>query len=81
MAKERDRLMHAFGRRLRAARITAGYEEATDFASDLGLEPPRYRKYERGESMPPLDVLAAIVRTTGRSLDWLMLGQDGKPKK
>jgi transcriptional regulator with XRE-family HTH domain len=70
-----DRLMHQFGRRLRAARITAGYEEATDFASDLGIEAPRYRKYERGSSMPPLDVLEAITKLTGRTLDWLLLGR------
>lgn len=67
--------MQAFGRRLRATRITAGYEEAADFAADLGIGAPRYRKYERGESVPPLDVLESIVRTTGRSLDWLLLGR------
>lgn len=77
MAKDRrvDRLMHQFGRRLRAARITAGYEEATDFAEDLGIEAPRYRKYERGESLCPLDVLQDIIRLTGRTSDWLLLGQ------
>lgn len=67
--------MQQFGRRLRAARITAGYEDAIDFANDLGIDAPRYRKYERGNSMPPLDVLQDIARMTGRSLDWLLLGQ------
>lgn len=85
MPKDRrvDRLMQQFGRRLRAARITAGYEEAADFAADLGIEAPRYRKYERGESVPPLDVLEGINTMTGRSLDWLLLGKmrDGdRPK-
>lgn len=85
MPKDRrvDRLMQQFGRRLRAARITAGYEEAADFATDLGIEAPRYRKYERGESVPPLDVLEGINTMTGRSLDWLLLGKmrDGdRPK-
>lgn len=77
MARDRraDRLMRAFGRRLRAARITAGYEDAADFAADLGIEAARYRKYERGESMPPLDVLEGIVRVTERSSDWLLLGR------
>lgn len=70
-----DRLMRGFGRRLRAARITAGYEEAGDFAEELGIAPARYRKYERGESMPPLDVLEDIVRITERSLDWILSGQ------
>lgn len=70
-----DRLMRDFGRRLRAARITAGYDDATEFAKDLGIESPRYRKYERGESLPPLEILDAIAAITGRSLDWLLRGQ------
>lgn len=74
-ASRDDRMLREFGRRLRAARISAGYEEASDFASDLGIESPRYRKYERGEIMPPLDVLDGIVRLTERSLDWLLLGK------
>lgn len=76
-----ERLMKGFGRRLRAARITAGYEEAADFAEDLGIEPPRYRKYERGESMPPLDVLEDIRRITERSLDWLLIGHMPKRER
>lgn len=81
MTKDRrvDRLMRSFGRRLRAARITAGYEDATDFANDLGIEPPRYRKYERGESVPPLDVLEDIARITERNTDWLLFGQKPRP--
>lgn len=77
MARDRHaaRLMRDFGRRLRAARITAGYDEAADFAAVLGLESPRYRRYERGESMPPLDVLEDIADRTRRSLDWLLLGR------
>ena len=77
VAKPRiDRLMRDFGRRLRAARVTSGYMEAADFARDLGIEAPRYRKYERGESVPPLNVLYGIVKITGRRLDWLLLGQN-----
>jgi len=30
-------LEREFGRRLRACRIVAGYEEASDFAADLGI--------------------------------------------
>lgn len=67
--------MRDFGRRLRAARITAGYDHASEMAKDLGVEPPAYRKYERGQSVPPLDVLAMIHDITGRSLDWLLLGE------
>lgn len=72
--EHRDRLMRQFGRRLRAARLTTGYEEAADFAKDLGIEPARYRRYERGEAMPPLDILQGIARATGRNLHWLLTG-------
>lgn len=71
----KDRRMKAFGCRLRAARITAGYDDATDFATALGIEAARYRKYERGDSVPPLEVLEGIVRMTSHSLDWLLLGE------
>lgn len=71
-----DRLMRAFGRRLRAARITAGYEDAAEFAADLGIEAPRYRKWERGQSFVPLPYLIEISALTGRSSDWLLLGRN-----
>lgn len=69
-----DRMMRDFGTRLRASRITSGYESAQVFASDLAIDAQRYRKYERGESIPPLEVLEQIVKLTGKSLDWLLLG-------
>lgn len=74
MKRHNARLMRDFGRRLRAARLATGYVDAADFAADLGVQPPRYRKYERGESMPPPALLDAIVHMTGQSLDWLILG-------
>lgn len=77
--KTTARLMRAFGMRLRAARITAGYVSAADFSSDLGIDEYRYRKYERGESVPPLDVLESISKITGRSLDFLLLGRSQHP--
>lgn len=70
-----DRMMRDFGKRLRAARISAGYETAADFARDLGIEVARYRKYERGDAMPPVDILGTISSLTGKSLDFLILGR------
>ena len=64
----------AFGRRLRAARIAAGYHSAAYAASVLGLDKVRYRAYERGTRVPPLTVLQAIQRTFNISLDWLLVG-------
>jgi transcriptional regulator with XRE-family HTH domain len=72
---ERTRLQEAFGRRLREAREAASYMDAADFAVEVGVEAPRYRQDERGESVPPIDVLRDIVVMTQQSLDRLMLGQ------
>lgn len=76
MAKVRrvEVLMRAMGRRLRASRITAGFETADQLATRLDLHPQRYRKYERGDSVPPLDVLETLKRTLSIDLDWLLLG-------
>lgn len=81
MPKGRDeKMMRSFGRRLRAARITAGYENASELAVELGIQGPAYRKYERGESLPPLEVLDDIRRLLGCTLDWLLIGRAARPK-
>jgi transcriptional regulator with XRE-family HTH domain len=74
-SNELSRLMRDFGGRLRALRIVAGYNNAEDFAADLGVEAPRYRKYERGDAWPPLDILARIAELTNCKLDFLLLGK------
>lgn len=71
---KKDRLMHQWGTRLRAVRIANGYETAVDFAAELGIDPPTYRKYERGDAMAPLATLEQIRRLTGKTLDFLLLG-------
>jgi len=48
-----------------------------EFAAILGFgegQIETYRRYERGETEPPLRVLAQIHRTTGASLDDLIGG-------
>lgn len=49
-----------FGKRLKDARIAAGYRSAQKAAETLGLEPATYRTYERGSSLPNLEVLTRI---------------------
>lgn len=68
-------LMKAFGRRLVACRVMAGYDDAEGFAKILEIEGPAYRKYERGDSFPPLDLLERIVMATGASVDFLIFGR------
>lgn len=76
------RLVFEFGRRLRACRIAAGYAKAAHLAKDLHISEIRYRKYERGAAVPPLDVLARIKNLTGKDLDFLLLGElNGEPDR
>ena len=68
-----------FARRLRALRRAvasrAGHEiNQQAMAESLGLEAERYRRYERGEAEPSLDVLIALRQVTGVSLDVLVAG-------
>ena len=44
------------------------------FAAMLDIEPARLGSYERGDRTPTLEVLAALRRVTGVSLDELIAG-------
>lgn len=71
----------AFARRLAVVREAYGQNtgqapmDQKDFAKALGVEPERYRKYERGEREPPLWLLHRIATMTGFSLDFLISGK------
>jgi transcriptional regulator with XRE-family HTH domain len=64
----------AFAARLRAARVTAGFETNADLAREIGVEAETYNRWERGETEPGLASLSKIRRATGVSLDWLVAG-------
>jgi transcriptional regulator with XRE-family HTH domain len=64
--------MKHFGRRLKRARMAAGYASAQQFAGVLGLEPHSYRKYERGQAEPNFENLVRICETLNVSLDELI---------
>jgi transcriptional regulator with XRE-family HTH domain len=66
-----------FGKRLASARMVAGWESAEQFAHYLHIEPPRYRRYERGEAEPDFVVLVEMARALNTSLDWLLTGKGG----
>lgn len=74
-SRHRDRMMAAWGRRLAASRLAAGFETAADMAREVKMEANAYRKYERGEAMAPIDMLELICKLTGKSLDFLLLGK------
>ena len=60
-----DRVLNDFARELRKARLRAGFRSAQGFADKIGLEPHTYRKYERGNTHPPLEVLIRICDNLG----------------
>lgn len=64
----------AFAMRLRAIREACGFEDAASFARALGVEPPAYRKWERGQSGPSIAQLVKIQQVTSCSLDFLIAG-------
>jgi Helix-turn-helix len=69
-----------FPERLEAVRRHYGHSigkarlSTEEFAKKIGLQAARYRRYERGETDPPLTALESIRRMTGISLDWLVCG-------
>lgn len=54
------RVKKEFGELLKAARERKGYRSAVAFAEVLGVEPPRYRYWERGQAMPDIPTFAHI---------------------
>ncbi len=64
----------AFAFRLAATRESANYETKAEFARAIGVEPPAYRKWERGGAEPGIADLIRIQKITGVSLDFLIAG-------
>ena len=55
-----------FSRRLKEARVAAGFRSAAAFARTLGIEEARYRHWERGRSLPDIEFLAVRLCPTLR---------------
>ena len=71
-------------KRLKSARVGAGYKTARLFASALGIPEARYRKYERDDNqgiLPGLQILMQISVATRKSLTWLITGKSRWPPK
>jgi transcriptional regulator with XRE-family HTH domain len=71
-----------FGKRLAAVRLAYGAATGSPalsrmiYADLLDIECERYRRYERGETNPPIFLLQRIRELTGISLDYLISGLD-----
>ncbi len=62
----------AIGRRIRQLR---GFEQTqAEFAKKLGIGQTQLSKYERGENVPTLELLARLKALYGKSLDWIVYG-------
>ena len=60
-----EKVLNHFAKELCKARLRAGFPSAEGFAKKIGIEPHTYRKYERGESPPSMEVLIRICENLG----------------
>ena len=61
------------GRRIRQLR---GFDlNQGEFAKMLGISQAQLSKYERGENVPTLELLARLKALSGKSLDWIVDGE------
>lgn len=65
------RIMRTFASRLKGARAQR-YRSAQRFADTAGLDPHRYRKYERGEAEPDFETLVRICELLGIEVSHLL---------
>lgn len=72
----RTRVLNSFAARLAVARAESPYGVPSAFAESTGIDPLRYAELEDGEDDPTLDELDRIARASGKSLDWLIRGED-----
>lgn len=64
----------AIGKRLRAARLAAGFETARQFAQAIGVEEKTYSTYERGTRGIPFAVLRLAALRLQVTSDYLLWG-------
>ena len=80
MERFETKVKKAFAERLRSAREAAGYKTMADFADAMGVEPPTYRYWERGQSLPDLPQLTRICQLLDvEPNDLLPLGKRRRP--
>jgi len=66
------------GDRMSRARLFAGLEQQ-DMAEMLGKSRNTVSAWERGLNDPPLSAVATWAMITGRSIDWIVWGDEGRP--
>lgn len=63
------------GNRIKQAREALKISQK-DLAERLGMDPSQYSKIERGKVMPTLMQIIEISKIVGKTLDWLVSGND-----
>jgi transcriptional regulator with XRE-family HTH domain len=68
--------LRSIGRRIREIR---GFElTQEDFGKILGIGQTQLSKYEKGQSTPTLEILLRLKSYSGRSIDWILTGEQDK---
>jgi ribosome-binding protein aMBF1 (putative translation factor) len=62
MERFEEQVKKALAKRLKRARLDAGFRFANEFAAVLGMEDATYRTYERGEHLPDIPTLTRICK-------------------
>jgi transcriptional regulator with XRE-family HTH domain len=65
--------LKAMGRRIREIR---GFDlKQAELAKILGVTQTQLSKYERGKSVPSVDILLKLKHFSGKTIDWILTGQ------
>ena len=67
------------GRKLKAARIEAGFDNPEAIARRVGRTKRMITNYERGDVVPPADVLQKWAETTGKPLEYFLPSPEPAP--
>src|SRR5690242_15225129 len=70
--------MDSPAKRLKAARVDARFETATDAARAMGISPPTYLGHENGTTGIRRDAAIRYARFFRVSLEWLLTGKGNK---
>jgi transcriptional regulator with XRE-family HTH domain len=65
--------LRAIGQRIKELRAQRSQK---DFAQLMGVSQAQLSKYELGQSAPPLGFLTGLGKDSGKSVDWILTGQD-----
>lgn len=63
-------------KRIRLARVRAGFPSASEAAHALGIAVPTYLSHENGTRIPRADLIAEYAKLFGTTADWILFGHE-----